>query len=173
MPQTGAVQDGDYFHGGSTSYMGFRESDWIILKDYGSMTVLEWDEAGGNDQWYRDFPPVEASVEEIDREREAWIGPNGEFYLCWYANHESEAKRICNHLGIKDPEKMWCRSGDLLKDRKWARVYRTMLWADFEYSQGQINTLSDLLVVLQKQGDWEKLIHHVRLALGLEDDYED
>jgi len=173
LPVFGAVQNGDFFHYGGRTYMPFGDKDKVI-KDYGEMTIDEWDAKGGDDQWYDDFPPVSSPADDYSQEVESWISPDGVIYFCHNANHEILAKRLCRKFGIVDSESFLTRHGDLLEKRGWIKLY----WDKFlgesdDLSQRQLDALFDIFITLERRGDAKYLRDSIRKTLGIKSKVND
>lgn len=165
LPYFGAVQDGLFFHDGGFAHMPYSDS-YTTLKDYGEMTCEEWDNRGGNDRFYADFPPVASPAEEYSQLVEAWISPDGELYICAAQQHELLAKRLTLHLGIKEPDTSLNRPGDQLLDRGWVKIYWDKVFLlKGEYTQRQLDILFDILLVLKNQVPADELIYSIRSEL--------
>lgn len=165
FPYVGAVQDGDFYHWGGSTRMPFDDlEEREVLKDYGEMTSEEWDDAGGDAQWHRDFPPIQGGhAEFVGTSLEAWIGPGGELYLCEHQGHEFLAERLVRSYGIVEPDESLSRSGDLLQERGWARVYFD--WVSVrgnEPTQPQLDTLWDILDLIKDDDHRVKLANSIR-----------
>lgn len=168
MPYIGVVQNGRFYHGGGISHMPFSSEDEVV-KDYGTMTLDEWEKQGGDNQWYVDFPPVSSPAEEYSVSTESWIAPDGTIYLCSHEGHEALALRLCKKFSIVDPKDYLSRDGDLLEDRGWLRVYwnEVRVWPLDDLSQKQIDSLFDILMVLERKREAEDLCESIRTLLDI------
>lgn len=131
MPGIGAVvgdspDDLTLYHFGGMSRMPFDEESVLVLKDYGVHTNEEFDDAGLWEQFYRDFPPTEGTVEDLTQLSSGWISPNGTIYACRYGMHEELSRRLLRHEGMLGPED---ESGmrltpdqDTLIKARWMRI---------------------------------------------------
>lgn len=128
----------------------YRSSEW-------------WDRVDEiRNQFEFDFPP-EAGL----KVSAGWLAPNGKFYPCHYMEHLSEAYRLALvHYNSDDGEKT-------LEEKGWAKIFgdgivfllrHIRFDRDGKYTQAQINTLGDLLV-LAKQEDREKYAEKISQEL--------
>jgi hypothetical protein len=117
-------------------------------------------------QFEFDFPP-EAELKVSG----GWLAPDGKFYPCGYMEHLGEAYRLALVLhNDDDGEKT-------LEEKGWAKILDTGITflLTFErkgYTQAQINTLGDLLV-LAKQEDEEKFAENISRELQTIADLEE
>jgi len=167
LPYYGAVQDDRYFHRGGSSYMPFEREKVAILKDYGQMTHGEWVECDGELTVYSDFPPIESKPAEYDLTVGAWISPTGALYLCCSGGHEILAKRLVIALGIKGTDSSLNIPGDLLVERKWAKVYLDMVLTT-DPTRKQADTLFDILVTLENKEESPGLCNSIRSDLDMQ-----
>jgi len=133
-----------------------------------------------NDWWDRvdeirnqfefDFPP-EAEL----KVSAGWLAPDGKFYPCRYMEHLSEAYRLALvYYNSDNGEKT-------LEEKGWAKIhddgiiflliYNRSFGKDGKYTQAQINTLGDLLV-LAKQEDDERYAKNIKRELEIIADEE-
>lgn len=174
LPALGAEQGEKFYHYGGLSYTFMSDRD-LVLKEYGTMTINEWEDRGGDDQWYRDFPPLSSPPDEYSEEVESWISPEGEIYLCHHEQHETLAFRLCKYLGIKEVDSSLIRSGDLLDKRGWIKLYWNEIRLLTDCTQRQLDALFDIFLVLGRKGEAGLLRESLRRVLKIKpaDDEEE
>lgn len=162
--------DGDIVYwGGGPSHMRIHpDSDIEYVKQYENTHEYKssdwWDRVDeiGN-QFEFDFPP-KAELEVSA----GWLAPDGKFYPCRYMEHLSEAYRLALvHYNDQDGE-------ETLEEKGWAKIFSDGIIIllkhirsfdkDEKYTQAQINTLGDLLV-LAKQEDNERYAKNISREL--------
>ena len=144
--------DAVYWRGGP-SYMTVHDWDKVqIIKDYGEIDDMD----RGNienlyDQFDLDFPPIAETKVSA-----GWLAPNGKFYPCQYMEHLSEAR----HLAFVHYKERG-NGEQRIEKEGWAKIYSDgtcllptsyLYDQDGEYTQAQLDTLSDLLVLAIKEG---------------------
>jgi hypothetical protein len=123
---------------------------------------------------FKDFPPPTSkpNIFEDGVGIEAWISPRGHLYICQSQQHEFLAERLCRDFGITDPDKYVTRHGDLLEDRGWIRLYWDKIQTfGKEHTQSQLDTLFDILTVIQDDRHWGSLANSIRSVFDMEPKY--
>ena len=145
--------DAVYWSGGP-SYMPVHDWDEEIqiVKDYGEIDSME---RGAyehlHDQFELDFPPVAETKVSA-----GWLAPNGRFYPCHYMEHLSEAYHLAfvHYQERGDGEQRIEKEG-------WAKIFSDGICLlpssylynrDGEYTQAQLDTLGNLLVLATQEG---------------------
>lgn len=164
LPHFGAVQDGFFYHDGGPGYMHHKPEEYHVLKDYGMMTLGAWSESCGS--LYADFPPVESQPKEYGQDIESWVSPTGALYLCGSSGHALLADRLTFALNIRSPG-TYNRADDVLEMHDWIRLYHDHVTAR-EPTQRQIDTLFDILVVLENKNEMHALCEQIRYTLGMQ-----
>ena len=138
------------------------------VNEYAHRSPEWWDRLDEiRNQFEFDFPP-EAELKVSG----GWLAPDGKFYPCGYMQHLGEAYHLALvHYNSDDGEKV-------LEEKGWAKIYSdglVFLWysldhvrafGDTKYTQAQINTLGDLLV-LAKQEDRKKFAETISRELRI------
>lgn len=132
----------------------YRSSEW-------------WDRVDEiRNQFEFDFPP-EAKLKISG----GWLAPDGKFYPCSYMEHLAEAYRLALvHYNSDDGEKT-------LEEKGWAKILGDgvifLLTYDRKgYTQAQINTLGDLLVLAKqenREGYAKKISQELQIIADLEE----
>jgi hypothetical protein len=168
LPYVGAVQDGLFYHFGGMTHMRYSGEKFEILRDYGDMTIDEWDLAGGDNQWFRDFPAEPSDVSEFNEDTEAWVNPNGDLFLCACEEHESLAARLVYRFSVSGQKTGLNHDGDLLEGAGWFRVYYDRVYEQ-AFTQRQLDTLFDLLLSLDDREILPYLSKSIRRALDIDE----
>lgn len=158
---------------GDTVYWGSGPShmfvhDWDeevqIIKDYGEVDSQDYDKEDEiYNQFRLDFPP-EAEL----KLRGGWLAPDGKFYPCRYMEHLNHADDLAfvHYKEEGDGEQRIEKEG-------WAKIYGDgvcLLPSSYkgdkggEYTQAQLDTLSDLMILAIKDED-ETYAEHIRKVI--------
>lgn len=124
MPGMGAVVGDTLYHFGGSSWMPFGESV-LVLKDYGTHTNDEFDDAGLWDKFYSDFPVESGTIEDLVCLSSGWIAPNGTIYPCQYGAHQALARRLVRQEKMIDDDESEMRltlDQDTLIKARWMRI---------------------------------------------------
>jgi len=145
-----------YWDGGPAYMTIHEESEIEHVKHYVNVHDYKsddwWDRVDEiRNQFEFDFPP-EAELKVSG----GWLAPDGKFYPCGYMQHLDEAYRLAFvHYNSEDGEKT-------LEQKGWAKILDTGVIfllshirfdKDGKYTQAQINTLGDLLVLASQEGN--------------------
>lgn len=149
---------------------GFTISNWNhvkLIKQYENNHEYDsnewWDRVEElRDQFERDFPPDKGL-----KVSGGWLSPEGNFYPCGYTEHLDMAYRLAVSLfDSHDGEKF-------LEDNGWAKVWydgRIINFRNWElrddYTQAQINTLGDLLVLARQEENRESYVENLAKELS-------
>lgn len=169
------IEGSTVYWGGGPAHMTIHpESEIEYVKHYENEHDYKsdewWDRVDEiRNQFEFDFPP-EAELKISG----GWLAPDGKFYPCGYMEHLSEAYRLALVLyNSDDGEKT-------LEEKGWAKILDNGIIfllkyvsfdRDAKYTQAQINTLGDLLV-LANQEDNERYAKHISRELMIIADEE-